>query len=326
MLRQLLLAIAVSMISFELVRQSGILHQFPPPLFGPPSLVNLFGGMIFGFGMVLAGGCVVGVLYKAGSGSLPALLALAGLLAGSFFYSFIHPLWLALAKALAFPTRAISLSELLGISPAFLVLPTGLALLALCLAWGRKGLMTRLHTPEGYIQPWQTACVTALAGTASLALVGMPLGITTSYGKLAASTVSAFNPKVVASLEYFSAVPLNYVPPFAGTTVTGGTGPAWDGIAAVQYPLIGGIFLGSAISAVSLNEWALRSTIPWKQAISATVGGVIMGFAARMAPACNIWHLLGGIPFLALQSLLFVAGLFPGAWLGSRMLRKLVMN
>jgi len=51
-----------------------------------------------------------------------------------------------------------------------------------------------------------------------------------------------------------------------------------------------------------------------------------MGVAARMAPACNVWHLLGGVPILAAQSILFVLGMVPGAWLGSRLLTRLVLR
>ena len=32
-------------------------------------------------------------------------------------------------------------------------------------------------------------------------------------------------------------------------------------------------------------------------------GGVIMGMGARLTPGCNVWHIWGGLPFLALSSL-----------------------
>jgi len=48
--------------------------------------------------MVLAGGCVVGTLYKMGSGSVASAVAFVGLLAGSALYGEWHPAWSALAK------------------------------------------------------------------------------------------------------------------------------------------------------------------------------------------------------------------------------------
>ncbi|MEJ2201296.1 MAG: YeeE/YedE thiosulfate transporter family protein, partial [Desulfuromonadaceae bacterium] len=76
MLRVLLLLVLVSMVLFESFRLLGLLH-LPFPLFAPPCWANLIGGTLFGVGMVLAGGCVVGTLYRLGAGSLPSLMAFA---------------------------------------------------------------------------------------------------------------------------------------------------------------------------------------------------------------------------------------------------------
>ena len=89
-LRALVLLMTVSAIGFELLRLTGGLPYYPFPWFAPPGLTNLLGGCLFGIGMVLAGGCVVGVLYKAGSGSMPAIVAILGLLTGSAVYAEFH--------------------------------------------------------------------------------------------------------------------------------------------------------------------------------------------------------------------------------------------
>lgn len=83
---------------------------------------------------------------------------------------------------------------------------------------------------------------------------------------------------------------------------------------------------GGLLSAVSLGEWRWRWRLPWRQALSALAGGLAMGLASRMVPACNVWHVWGGLPILVLQSLLFVAGLLPGAWLGGRLLLRFVVR
>ncbi len=108
--------------------------------------------------------------------------------------------------------------------------------------------------------------------------------------------------------------------------VRGGAGPELDGIAAIQFPLILGIVLGAAYSAAMLGELRIYWRVPLRQCASAVIGGAVMGAAARMAPACNVWHLLGGLPILAAQSLLFVLGMLPGAWLGSRLLTRFVLR
>ena len=49
-----------------------------------------------------------------------------------------------------------------------------------------------------------------------------------------------------------------------------------------------------------------------------------MGLASRMAPTCNVWHLLGGLPLLAASSILFCIGMLGGAFLGGILLTQLL--
>ena len=326
MLKMLALLVVVSMVGFEAARLAGLIAHHPFPLLGPPSLVNLLGGMLFGLGMVLAGGCVVGTLYKMGAGSMLALTAFVGLVIGSTLYAEFHPLWAALGKAGAVFPDGVTLPEMLSLRPQFLVFAAAAGAAVLFYYWFRRGGWRRESPVEGFIQPRNAALMLALIGLTSYILVGMPLGITTAYAKMGAFVEQWFFPQRVAALAYFQAEGLNYLPPFAESRVQGGAGPSLDAIAAVQFPLIIGIVLGGALSAVLVREFRIYLRLPWKQYASAFAGGLVMGLAARMAPACNVWHLLGGLPILAVQSLLFLIGLFPGAWLGSRLLARLVLR
>lgn len=324
MLKSLLLLVLVSFPLFELIRLTGCV-AVPFPFFGPPSLVNLVGGFLFGIGMVLAGGCVVGSLYKFGAGSLPAFLALLGLVAGSTLYALLHPYWVMVARALALPTKAVTLPQLLGLPPWLPVVLITAVLFFLVRGWFRDGSINSMMVVDGYLQPWHAALGLSLIGSASVLLLGMPMGITTSYAKFGAMLLHFLAPGYYNSLEYFRLLPLKYTPPLGGEMISGGPGYALDAIALVQFPLIAGIVIGSAWSAIRLGEWQVHSKLPWRQVLSVLLGGVIMGLASRMAPACNIWHLFGGLPILALQSFLFLAGLLPGAWLGGLLLTRLVI-
>ncbi|OQX20379.1 MAG: hypothetical protein BWK76_01390 [Desulfobulbaceae bacterium A2] len=327
MLRTLLLAILASMALFELARQGGLLPLYPFPLLGPPALTNILGGLLFGVGMVLAGGCVVGTLYKLGSGSVVSLTAFVGLLVGSALYAEIHPWWAHIARRCILFPNSITLPQALQLSPPLLLWPLVLGG-GFCLSrWGRvQGWHRSAAAAAGYLQPWLAGLWLALLGTLSWVLIGIPLGITTSYAKMAAMGESLLLPQHVAGLPYFQATPLTMVNPLTGLTLRGGGGPALDGIALVQFPVIAGIVLGAAFSALSLGEWHLRFRLPPRQYVSAFAGGVLLALASRMTPACNVWHLLGGLPILALQSLLFLLGLLPGAWLGGRLLTAVVLK
>ena len=326
LLRQMLLLVVVSMALFEFGRLAGLIPDRPFPLLAAPSLASLAGGFLFGVGMVLAGGCVVGSLYKMGAGSAAGALALAGMLAGSAAYAEIHPQWSAFARSTVLVNDAITVPQWLGVSPAVLLLP----LAAIGGAWlareFRAGRMQRPGYALGHLAPWRAAVILALLGFASYVLIGMPMGITTSYAKVGAAIESLVAPAHVEGLAYFASQPLDYTPPFSDLAIQGGPGPQLDAFAAIQYPLILGIVGGALVSALQLGEWRPSWRLPRRQLLSALGGGLLLGLAARMAPSCNVWHLWGGLPILALQSLLFVAGLVPGAWVGARLLTRFVIR
>lgn len=326
LLRSLIILIAFSMLLFEVARLAGILrYHLPSSLFGLPSLTNLFGGGIFGVGMVLAGGCVVGTLYKLGAGSVPAACAFLGLLTGSVLYAEFHPYW----KQLAIATRlsnAATLPQLLGGAPTPAICLVLIGLGVLLYQWQSKGMLLRPNRIKGYLQPRSAALLLAVIGLISFSLLGMPLGITTSYAKGGAFIEQLLIPEHVASLGYFQGRGFEYFSPLANQTLKAGPGPFWDGLALVQFPLISGIVIGSAFSAIRMGKFNCRFNIPSRQLFSAFFGGMIMGLAARMSPACNVWHLLGGLPLLSLQSILFTLGLLPGAWFGTLVLTRYVLK
>lgn len=326
LLRSLFLLITLSTLLFETARLIGVLnYDLPSSLFGLPSLTNLVGGIIFGIGMVLAGGCVVGTLYKLGSGSFPATCAFGGLLIGSALYGEFHPFW----KQLTLATRlsgAATLPQLLGLPPTLVICILLTAAGGLLYRWQKKGLLLRPNRIKGYLQPRTAALLLSIIGLASFALLGMPIGITTSYAKVGIFFEQLLIPEHVATLGYFQGRGFEYFLPLSQQTLQAGAGPFWDGLALVQFPLIAGIVIGSGLSAISMGKFSFHFSIPQRQLLSAFLGGIIMGLAARMSPACNVWHLLGGLPLLSLQSILFTLGLLPGAWVGTLVFTRCVVK
>jgi uncharacterized protein len=326
MLRTLVLLVISTMILFELARQTGLLPLYPFPLLYSPTPANFLGGVLFGIGMVLAGGCVVGTLYKMGAGSLLSAVTFAGIIAGSALYAEIHPLWAAFIKNTTFFTGRITVSQILGVSPFLLIAPVAAMGIYILLRWKNEGGLYRPSSVAGYLQPWKAALLLSFLGLTSYVLIGMPLGITSSYAKLSGYLGSLFMKDHVESLAYYQAVPLKYIHPLTNTYLQGGGGPRFDVISAIQFPLVAGIILGSASSAMLLREFKIYYKLPLKQYLSALTGGFILGLASRMAPTCNVWHLLGGLPILAVSSMLFLAGLLPGAWIGSKILVRTVLT
>lgn len=91
--RSLLLLVVTAMFLLYIARLSGLIQLYPPPTYGYASLATIIGGIVFGTGMVMASGCVVGTLYKMAKGNLTNLIAFIGIIAGSLVYAESHPFW-----------------------------------------------------------------------------------------------------------------------------------------------------------------------------------------------------------------------------------------
>lgn len=324
MIRSFILLVVASMVLFEAARILGMLSNYPFPLLYPPSAANVIGGFLFGIGMVLAGGCVVGTLYKMGAGSVLSMTAFAGLVIGSGFYAEVHPVWAGFVKNTTIFPGKITIAQILGVDPLIPALVVGLPAVALLFTWQRKGALARPVYASGYLQPCRAALMLAVIGAASYVLLGMPLGVTSSYTKAAGLMERFLFPEHFSGLAFYKNMPLNFIHSVSGTALTGGPGPGYDALAAIQVPLIFGIVAGSAISATLLHELRISYRVPGRQYAMAATGGLLMGFASRLAPTCNVWHLLGGLPILAASSILFLTGMLGGAWLGGILLMRLL--
>jgi len=321
MMKSFLLLVVASMVLFEAARLGNLL-TVPFPLLYSPTAANLIGGLLFGIGMVFAGGCVVGTLYKMGAGSVLSLTAFLGLMLGSGLYAEFHPAWAAFAKSTVLFPGKVTVAQILGIDPLITILVVAIPGALLLLSWYKKGALARPSFAAGYLQPAKAALALSLISAVSYILIGMPLGVTSSFTKIAGFFESLLFRDHFENLVFFKAVPLNATHALTGAVLQGGAAPAFDALAAIQFPLIFGIIAGSAFSALLLGELKIHFRVPLRQYVLAASGGILMGLASRMAPTCNVWHLMGGLPILAASSILFFLGILPGAWIGGKLLVK----
>lgn len=143
MLRSLVIQVIATMVFFEIFRTMGLLPLYPFPLLGFASASNMIGGFIFGIGMVMAGGCVVGTLYKMGAGSLISAVAFIGLIVGSAIYAEFHPWWVSFVKATTFFKPAKTLPELFGLPPTLLLFPVVAGAIFIFTKWYKENSLFR---------------------------------------------------------------------------------------------------------------------------------------------------------------------------------------
>ncbi len=165
------------------------------------------------------------------------------------------------------------MSQLLLQPPWLLVVVLEVLLIPLLFVWFRQRRMERPAVVASYLQPWKAALLLALIGTASVLLVGMPLGITTSYSKMGAFLLQLVMPDVAAGVPILSTALT--IPAIGGGVLVAGWGrhsmvSLWCSIVII------GIIAGSALSRYCGGMGACTSGCPGVRP-SRCCGGVIMG-------------------------------------------------
>ena len=80
-----------------------------------------------------------------------------------------------------------------------------------------------------------------------------------------------------------------------------------------------GIMLGALLAAGLAGRFAPSFKIPGKSVAAAIIGGIMLGYGARIAFGCNIGAYFGGISSTSLHGWLWFVAAFMGSSLGSRL-------
>src|SRR5919202_3660672 len=294
MMRAILVGLAIMAPVFALIQARAV----PEPSFGavavgahvvPLGLNLAVGGLLFGIGMVVAGGCVSGTLYRIGEGSLASWDSLFGILLGLSLAAHTWNAWymwtIQSAPMAWLPTT-------LGYGGA--VVLTWLALGAAFVAslwWETRGNAG----PPPFIAPaarrtpppvtlgdhlkairssllskgWPPlAAVAALAGLNVAAyLVDTPLGVT---GELAAWADRA------AGLVGLAAPALLGADALAGCNLAIGAG----GVINATTLLDAGLVFGALVAALAAREFKVRVPRQKRRYVQSFAGGSLMGYGA----------------------------------------------
>jgi hypothetical protein len=108
------------------------------------------------------------------------------------------------------------------------------------------------------------------------------------------------------------------------------TTPFWTGAAqqaALAAPILAdvtsvmdlGLVLGACLAAGLAGRFALRWRLPLSVAVASLLGGILMGYGARIAFGCNIGAYVSGIASTSLHGWLWAAGAVAGTPIGVRL-------
>lgn len=282
------------------------------PLVGalaPVGVSVLVGAAIFGLGMQLGGGCGSGTLFTVGGGSSRMLVTLLFFIVGAVIGTAQLPWWLALPSL-----PAIDLGRELGVATAILATLAGLGLVALITALierrvhgdlesepapKRPGWSWLLHGPWPLVG---AGLLMAILNIATLLLAGHPWSVTFGFGLWGAKAAQ------VVGIPVESWAFWNWPGPQKALNSSV--------LADVTSVMNFGIILGAGLAASLAGKFAPKVKTPLGSMLAAAIGGVLMGYGARLSFGCNIGALFSGIASGSLHGWLWFAAAFAGSLVG----------
>ncbi|ENU63556.1 MULTISPECIES: YeeE/YedE family protein [Acinetobacter] len=278
----------------------------------PVSMSVMIGAFIFGIGMQLGGGCASGTLYTVGGGSARMLITLLFFCVGSMIATSHLDWWFALPHL-----EPISLVESLGVLPGLLLSFIIFAIIAAATVYFEKKRHGSLEIePSSEHQGWKRfirgpwpliwgGIILTLLNFATLALAGRPWGVTSAlavWGAKGAMLVGVD----VASWDYWQQ---------AGNAKALANSLWYDITSMMNF----GIMLGALLAASLAGKFAPNFNIPKRSLIAAVVGGLMLGYGARLAYGCNIGAYFSGIASGSLHGWLWLVFAFIGNGIGVKL-------
>ncbi|WP_244817719.1 YeeE/YedE family protein [Caballeronia sp. Lep1P3] len=311
-LRAQMLMLAVGVALFFPALAAGSLFGMPVTgLVSPAGTSVIVGAFIFGVGMQLGGGCASGTLYTVGGGSTRMIVTLAAFIAGSVIATAHMPFWTALPSL-----QPVSLVKSMGLAPALAlnwIVFALIAALTVVIEKRRHGKLVAAHVQPAHTSPWLHGPWPLLAGAlalavlnfATLALSGRPWGVTSAFALWGAKAASAMGVDV-ANWPYWMSKPN------AATLAA----PISHDVTSVMDI---GIVLGAMLAAALAGRYAPVWRVPMRSLAAAIVGGLMLGYGARLAYGCNIGAYFSGIVSGSLHGWLWLVAAFFGNVLGTRL-------
>lgn len=313
------MVIVTAMAGFAVLDLLGWIVLNPKPFIYLNAIV---GGVLFGVGMVLAGGCISGCLYKVGAGNLNSMAALAGIPLGAMLVECgpLYPLQEAMKQHVIKTSdgAVASLPNVLGLPYWALAVVFGiLTLLAVflfrkktqaSLSPDAKGLLERIMTRPW--KPWQAGVAIGLLMTpAYLASAASgrnyPLGAKEGVVQLELLLIDRDLDHVWKADEAVS--PGGGVSQAAAAREGAASSPVRRPGKKVVWWMVGlvlSLVPGSFVSGRFSGQARLLPKPP-DEIVIAFIGGLLVGVGTAFATGCVVGNILSGWALMSVGMLVF---------------------
>jgi uncharacterized membrane protein YedE/YeeE len=307
---QMLMLAVTCVVFFPLLSAGSVFGQNLRGSISPPGISVLAGAFLFGVGMQLGGGCASGTLYSAGGGSVRMLAVLAAFIVGSVIGT-AHMHWWTALPAPA-PTSIVTAWGPWAALAASLTVFGAIAAFTATVERRHHGrLVPDLAATRGarWLRgPWPLAAGAAglaVVNIATLVVAGRPWGVTSAFALWGAKAASAIGVPV-ETWPYWTA-------PAQAAALRSSV------LADVTTVMNVGIILGALAASMLAGKFAPAWKIAPRSLVAAVLGGLLLGYGARVAYGCNIGAYFSGIASGSLHGWLWLPAAFAGNILGTWM-------
>jgi len=312
-LRVQMMLLALTVVLFFPFLASGTLFgQEVKGFVSPIGTSVIAGAFMFGIGMQLGGGCASGTLFTAGGGNARMLVTLLFFIVGSLLGTVHFDWWVALPSL-----PPVSLAKSFGAAGGIaisLVLFAIIATLTILVEKRRWGALeaepsSSRQGPSRLLRgPWPLvlgAVALAVLNFATLALAGRPWGITSAFALWGAKGAQAIGIDPTA---------------WAYWQMPGNAKALAESVFAdITSVMDFGIIAGAMLAAALAGRFAPSFDIPLRSVLAAVIGGLLLGYGARIAYGCNIGAYFSGIASGSLHGWLWAAAAFAGNIVGVKL-------
>ena len=291
---------------FPALANGSLFGQAVTGFVSPLSVSVAFGAFIFGIGMQMGGGCASGTLFAAGGGNTRMFVTLLFFVVGSVI-GITHLSWwqalpshapVSLVKEFGWPL-ALALNVAVFVAAYLVVARIELA---------RHGMVEPVLTIRN--ASWLRGPWPLLAGAVGLALLnfvtlylaGRPWGITSAFGLWGGMALQAMHVPIDTWSGYSSAAMQQAL--------------AAPVLADVTSVMDFGIMLGALLAAGLACKFKPDWSISGRHLLASTIGGLLLGYGARLAYGCNIGAFFSGIASGSLHGWMWIVFALIGNWAG----------
>ncbi|MFC4620524.1 YeeE/YedE family protein [Camelliibacillus cellulosilyticus] len=285
--QMIMLAVASTLFAIILANGLSFFGGTPEGDIHPVGISVIVGSFLFGIGMQMGEGCASGTLYHIGGGKSENYITIIGFIIGSALGAFNWAFWTHLP---ALPPISLATSTGFGYFGGWLLQMVIIAaIFAVTLVVERKRKapkMAPLPTAKNWARilrgswpMWVGGLVLAILNAITLMTRNSPWGITSAFALWGSKIAMALG--IHADQWSYWAGPKSAA---LHQTVFA------DSTSVMDFGLIIGAFLAATIGGLFFFR-----KLPLRLAISALIGGILMGYGARLAFGCNIGAYFSGI-------------------------------